>query len=103
LLDWIGVTAAAVITRGGTYLRAMSGVLKAGFAAGLFSLVSFSLALYGFSITDVAYISATRETAVVFASIMGWLVLKEGFGLKRSLSALCLCVGLALMQIGQMG
>ncbi len=102
LLDWIGVTAAAVMTRGGTYLRAMTGVLKAGFAAGLFSLVSFSLALYGFSITDVAYISATRETAVVFAAIMGWLVLKEGFGLKRSLSALCLCVGLALMQIGQM-
>lgn len=103
LLDWIGVTAAAVMTRGRSYLQAMRSVLRPGFAAGLLSLLSFSLALYGFSITDVAYISATRETAVVFASIMGWLVLKERFGLKRSLSAICLCAGLALMQIGQIG
>ena len=38
------------------------------------------MALYGFSIAPVAYMSAMRETAVVFAAIMGWWFLREGFG-----------------------
>jgi drug/metabolite transporter (DMT)-like permease len=102
LLDWIGVTAISLLTRGAAYIRSLRAVLRQGFAAGFLSLASFSLALYGFSIADVAYISATRETAVVFASIMAWFFLKEGFGVRRTLLSVCLCLGLALMQMSQM-
>ena len=63
-------------------------------------LFSFSAALYGFSIAPVAYISAMRETAVVFAALMGWFFLREGFGARRTLAAVILAGGLSLMQFG---
>ena len=77
MLDWIGINAIA-----------------------WFTLVSFSMALYGFSIAPVAYISAMRETAVVFAAVMGWWFLKEGFGARRTFAAIVLASGLGLLQFG---
>jgi drug/metabolite transporter (DMT)-like permease len=71
-----------------------------GVGAGVCSLISFSMALYGFSIAPVAYISAMRETAVVFAAVMGWWFLKEGFGARRTLAAVMLAAGLILLQFG---
>jgi drug/metabolite transporter (DMT)-like permease len=56
------------------------------------------MALYGFSIAPVAYMSAMRETAVVFAAIMGWWFLREGFGARRTLAAVILAAGLCLLQ-----
>ena len=58
------------------------------------------MALYGFSVAPVAYISAMRETAVVFAAAMGWRFLREGFGGRRTFAALVLAAGLGLLQFG---
>jgi drug/metabolite transporter (DMT)-like permease len=58
------------------------------------------MALYGFSLAPVAYISAMRETAVVFAAVMGWVFLREGFGARRTFAALVLAGGLSLLQFG---
>lgn len=100
-LDWIGINLIALITRGsGAFLSSVRAALWPGLGAGVCSLVSFSMALYGFSIAPVAYISAMRETAVVFAAIMGWRFLKEGFGARRTLAALVLAGGLGLLQFG---
>lgn len=98
LLDWIGIHVISFITRRKTYISSMHAALKPGIGAGALSLMSFSMALYGFSIAPVAYISAMRETAVVFAAIMGWWFLKEGFGLRRTLAAVALAGGLSLLQ-----
>jgi drug/metabolite transporter (DMT)-like permease len=69
-------------------------------AAGVCSTLSFSMMLFGFSVAPVAYMSAMRETAVVFAAVMGWWFLKEGFGARRTLAAVTLAGGLALLQFG---
>lgn len=98
LLDWIGINVISWLTRRDTYVAAMRAALLPGIGAGVLSLVSFSLALYGFSLAPVAYISAMRETAVVFAALMGWWFLKEGFGLRRTLAAIVLAGGLLLLQ-----
>ncbi len=98
LLDWIGINVASLATRRGAYLAAMRQALAPGFGAGLVTVLSFSMALYGFTISPVAYISAMRETAVVFAALMGWFWLREGFGARRTLAALALAAGLGLMQ-----
>jgi drug/metabolite transporter (DMT)-like permease len=50
---------------------------------------------------EVAKVSALRETAVVFAAIMGARMLKEGFGRRRILAAVALAAGLVLMQFGR--
>jgi drug/metabolite transporter (DMT)-like permease len=41
-----------------------------------------------------------RETAVVFAAIMGWWFLREGFGARRTFAAVVLAGGLGLLQFG---
>lgn len=100
-LDWIGISTIMLITRGPReFVGAARRALKPGVGAGLCSCVSFSMALYGFSIAPVAYISAMRETAVVFAALMGWYFLREGFGLRRTLAAVVLAAGLSLLQFG---
>jgi drug/metabolite transporter (DMT)-like permease len=101
LLDWIGINAIAFLTRGREqFIASARAALWPGIGAGVCSLFSFSMALYGFSIAPVAYMSAMRETAVVFAAIMGWWFLREGFGLRRTFAAILLAAGLSLLQFG---
>lgn len=101
VLDWIGINVIAYITRGHKqFVASARAALWPGIGAGVCSLFSFSMALYGFSIAPVAYISAMRETAVVIAAVMGWWFLKEGFGARRTLAAVILASGLALLQFG---
>ena len=101
LLDWIGINSISLLTRGrAQFIASARAALLPGIGAGICSLASFSMALYGFSIAPVAYISAMRETAVVFAALMGWWFLREGFGLRRTFAALLLAGGLSLLQFG---
>jgi drug/metabolite transporter (DMT)-like permease len=100
LLDWIGINVIALLTRGREqFVACARAALWPGVGAGVCSLASFSMALYGFSIAPVAYMSAMRETAVVFAAIMGWWFLREGFGARRTLAAIILAAGLCLLQV----
>lgn len=101
MLDWIGINTISLLTRGREqFLASARAALWPGIGAGLCSLASFSMALYGFSIAPVAYISAMRETAVVFAALMGWWLLHEGFGVRRTFAAILLAGGLSLLQFG---
>jgi drug/metabolite transporter (DMT)-like permease len=100
LLDWIGVNTITFLTRRKTYFAMLRGAARYGIGAGALSVLSFSAALYGFSIAPVAYISAMRETAVIFAALLGWFFLKEGFGARRTTAALVLAGGLSLLQFG---
>ncbi len=101
LLDWIGINTIALITRGRRqFMISARAALWPGLGAGVCSLASFSMALYGFSIAPVAYMSAMRETAVVFGALMGWWFLREGFGVRRTFAAILLAGGLSLLQFG---
>lgn len=101
VLDWIGISTITLATRGPKEFAASARrALWPGLGAGVCSMFSFSMALYGFSIAPVAYISAMRETAVVFAAVMGWWFLREGFGARRTLAAVVLAAGLGLLQFG---
>ena len=100
-LDWIGITSIMLRTRGSReFIASARRALPLGIGAGLCSTASFSMALYGFSVAPVAYMSAMRETAVVFAAIMGWWFLREGFGGRRTFAAVVLAAGLCLLQFG---
>jgi drug/metabolite transporter (DMT)-like permease len=100
LIDPIGITAAAAIFRGRELRRGATRLWRIGVAAGLLSIVSYGAALYAFRIMETAKVSALRETAVVFAALMGSLVLKEALGVRRTIAAMALAGGLVLMQLG---
>lgn len=100
LLDWIGVTAVAVWQRWGRLAEAVGPQLKGGAIAGVFGSLSYGAAIYAYTMTDAALVTALRETSVVFAAALGAWLLKEGFGARRTLAAASLATGLVLMQAG---
>lgn len=101
LVDWIMITTAAALLRRRALVEVVRAKWRYGVAAGALSILSFGAALWAFSMMEVARVSALRETAVVFAAIMGARMLKEGFGRRRILAALALACGLVLMQFGR--
>ncbi len=100
LLDWVGVTVVAVIQRRGQIGEAMARQWKGGLAGGMLGTISYGLAIYAYTLTDAAVVTALRETSVVFAAALGAIFLKEGFGYRRIIAAAILSGGLLLMQAG---
>ena len=99
LLDWIGITAVMLYTRRGRVWTSVRPQLKNGFFGGFVGAISYGAAIFAFTMMDTALVTALRETSVVFAALLGYLYLKEGFGLRRIAAAAALAAGLALMQI----
>ncbi|MBW4331197.1 DMT family transporter [Stakelama sp. CBK3Z-3] len=98
LFDWICVTITATVLRRGALFAAIREKWRYGAAAGALSILSFGAALFAFSFVETAKVSALRETAVVWAALMGALWLREGFGARRIIAAIVLASGLMLLQ-----
>ncbi|MFN3911797.1 EamA family transporter [Hyphomonas sp.] len=98
LLDWIGVTLVLAWQRRGRVIASLRPELRNGVIGGVAGSISYSLAIYAYTLTDAAAVTALRETSVVFAAAFGAWLLKEGFGLRRILAAATLAAGLVLMQ-----
>ncbi|MDX1293377.1 MAG: EamA family transporter, partial [Hyphomonas sp.] len=100
LLDWIGVTLVTLVQRRGRLRSVMARQWKGGLAGGLLGTISYGLAIYAYTLTDAAIVTALRETSVIFAAAFGAIFLKEGFGYRRICAAALLAMGLLLMQVG---
>jgi drug/metabolite transporter (DMT)-like permease len=66
---------------------------------GVLSLITFMLVLFVYSIAPVGIAGAVREVSVVFAALLGWWWLKEGFGLLRTLGAALIFVGILIIAL----
>jgi drug/metabolite transporter (DMT)-like permease len=69
----------------------------AGGALLFFSNVSYRYAL---EITDVSYAAGVRQSASLFAVLMGIFLLREPYGLQRFFASLLIALGIALIKIG---
>ncbi|WP_105401133.1 DMT family transporter [Neorhizobium sp. T7_12] len=65
---------------------------------GLVSLVSYGVVLLAYSMAPAGPVSALRETSVVFAVMIGWLLLGETLSAKRI--AACIVVAAGAILIG---
>nr|WP_302053776.1 DMT family transporter [Sphingomonas tagetis] len=98
MLDPLGIVITALVLRRRELRRAVSEGWRTGVAASLLSTLSFGSALYAYSLIEVAKVSALRETAVVWAALIGSVYLGEGFGARRIVAAVVLAGGLVLLQ-----
>lgn len=98
LLDWIGVTAAVLRERRGEIWIKVKPQIRDGVIAGLLGSVSYGAALWAFTLTEAANVTALRETSVVFGAIFGAVFLKEAFGPRRIAAASVLALGLMLLE-----
>jgi drug/metabolite transporter (DMT)-like permease len=98
MLDAICISTTALILRRGRLRAAIAQGWRTGIAASALSITSFGSALYAYSLIEVAKVSALRETAVVWAALIGARYLNEGLGPRRIAAAIALAGGLMLLQ-----
>jgi drug/metabolite transporter (DMT)-like permease len=68
------------------------------FLSGTIAMVSYVIIIYAFTKGPAGPITALRETSVVFATLIGWLFLKEKLTARRI--AACVVVALGAILIG---
>ena len=98
MLDWIGITFTLVWTRRGAVWSTIVPQIRDGTIGGLLGTISYGAALWAFTMTEAANVTAIRETSVVFGAIFGAVFLKEAFGPRRILAASGLAFGLMLLE-----
>ncbi len=65
------------------------------------SLGSYGIALWAMTRAPVAAVAALRETSVLFAVLIGSLLLKESFGLRRAAGTACIVGGVMALRLAQ--
>lgn len=74
---------------------------KKGAAGGVLAFAAYGLVIWAMSISAMAAVSALRETSVIFAALIGTILLKERFGLLRVGSAVMVAAGVVLMNLAR--
>jgi drug/metabolite transporter (DMT)-like permease len=68
---------------------------------GTASLVTYWMVLLAVRHAPVGYVTALRESSVVFATFIGWKFLRERSGIRRTMSSLVIVAGLVTLVIGR--
>jgi drug/metabolite transporter (DMT)-like permease len=93
--------AALVYAAGVLWLRGVASVRAemnaSTLAAGIASLASYALALVALDLAAAAPVAAVRETSVVIAAVLAWVVLKEPVGPGRLAGAVLVAGGIAVL------
>ncbi|MEX2205226.1 MAG: EamA family transporter [Myxococcota bacterium] len=71
-----------------------------GIVGGITAMVGYAIVLWAMDRGAMASVAALRETSVVFAALIGTMLLGEAFGARRILAALGVALGVILLQSG---
>ncbi|MDD9900904.1 MAG: EamA family transporter [Alphaproteobacteria bacterium] len=73
---------------------------RRGSIGGVVSLIAYGIVLWAMTKAPIAYVSALRETSVLFGGLIAVLFLGEAFKKSRILSATLIVCGVAVMRLG---
>ncbi len=90
---------AFVASRGGVE-RLRVALSPLAFLGGVASIAAYGLVLIALTTAPAASVAAVREVGVVFAAILGAVVLKERVGLSRLAGSVAVALGVALVVAG---
>ena len=98
----VGTTIQGVYRRRWDEMRAsVPSMWRQYLATGLASLVTYWMVLLAVRRAPVGYVTALRESSVVFATFIGWKVLKESSGVRRVVASSTMVVGLVTLVVGR--
>ena len=94
---WVMV--AALHQRGWGVVRHLRIHWWRGTVGGIIAALGYGIAIWALSLGAMAHVAAIRETSVLFAALMGTLLLGERFGVRRIAAAALVVVGLLTMNL----
>ncbi|MDB5850603.1 MAG: phosphonate utilization protein [Rhodoferax sp.] len=103
LMDGIPYMALVLWQRGagrGDALRYMAGRWKIAVIGTMASIGSYGIALWAMTRAPVAAVAALRETSVLFAALLGTVLLGERFGWQRAGGTVVILGGVMLLRFG---
>lgn len=72
-------------------------VWSLGISGGMVSMIAYGLILYAKNFAPLGAVSALRETSVIFATLIGYFLLKEGNWKRRIVASVIMVFGIALI------
>lgn len=69
--------------------------------AAICSMGAYALILYLLTFTKVSYVGTARSVSVVFGVLLGWLHLREEFGLIRTIAAILIFSGIVCLALAK--
>ncbi|VXC71138.1 EamA family transporter [Pseudomonas sp. 8Z] len=96
-----GVVMAAVlaVSRGPRAFLALGPHWRGGLAGGAMSMAAYSIVIWAMTQAPVALVSALRETSVVFAVLLGMVLLKERLRPIRLVACAVIASGVVVMKL----
>lgn len=86
-------------SRGTGVLARARGLALPGLGGGLLALGSYWIAIWAMTVAPIALVAATRETSVLFATLIAVILLKEPLVAARALAAVIIVAGIATMRL----
>ena len=99
VLDALLFTPIAVALRGSGVLKATRRDWLTGTVAASFSYGAYAIAVWAMTVAPIALVAALRETSILFAVLIGWLVFKERMDTLKALAALLIVAGVVLTRL----
>ncbi len=73
---------------------------RRGLAGGLAAFVGYAVVIWAMTQAPIAAVAALRETSVVFAALIGVVLLGEPFQTQRAVAALVILAGVVTLRLG---
>lgn len=94
-----GVVTLAVVFAGRARPRLSGRTLGLGLVGGAATTLSYGVALWAMTRAPVAPVAALRETSIIFALVLSWLVFGEKVSGRRIAAALLVMAGVAALRL----
>ena len=103
-IGWLFICEVSVVAfiftkRRGDILSLDRKVWVTGIAGGVISAAAYGLVIYAKSLTFLAFVSTLRETSVIFAALIGVVLLKERPWQARVVASTIVCLGVIILAL----
>ena len=68
-----------------------------GISAGILAILSSGLVVWSMQYIEIAYVSSIRESSILFATIIGFLILNEKRAKNRVIPSSLIVIGIAIL------
>jgi drug/metabolite transporter (DMT)-like permease len=98
-----GIVFAAImsIVQPGIVKRVVCRDWRLALGGGGASFLAYAIVTWAFTVAPIPLVTALRETSIVFALLLGVVVLKERLDLAKVLATLCTVLGIGLLRVAR--